>query len=89
MTGPKISSSCGRVGVVGQVEDGGLDVVALVETRRAPTTEGDLGPVFLGEGDVALATLSLAGADQRAHEVRRIGRVADRDHAVGGATRPR
>ena len=56
-----------RVGVVGQVEHGGLEVVAAVEPGRTAAADGDLAAVLLGEADEPLAALTLRGADDRTH----------------------
>ena len=49
-----------RVGVVGQVEHGRLEVVAAVEAGRPAAAGRDLAAVLLGEADEPLAALALA-----------------------------
>ena len=77
----------GPVRVVGQVEHGGLEVVAPVKPGRSTAAARHRAAALFGEADELFAAGALRGGDDRSHQLGWIGRAADRDVAVGGADR--
>ena len=79
-----------RVGVVGQVEHGRLEVVAPVEAGRAAAAGDDLAAVLLGQRRRYRSHRSRWAALMTGPIiVRRLGRRADRERAVGRRPPPR